>query len=1755
MPNIKPLPDSITDMPWWSRQIEYGKPVTTPWGKLPIGASNTPATITLANLTGPFTLPPDARHFLAGNSVCGCKHPDRVLNQERNNNPFSTDYTRPDQPISAEKTDQAAIIKTLHFGPYITGHLLPVAEILIKSDNPMVKSAGEQAQKIGYQKDDLQKQLRTRANDALNKIQAEFDVEVSQVSDEYLRSLFGTIGAICDPRPRDLYEFHATMLEYLADRKYQELFAHIHSNANLYYFLNSTEFGRSVLTEVRNTFPLTGPVTFIPPQQSALLDKIAAFCTPIYGEYFHQICDINLTGKTAIQIVNCLLGNKGIEENLTRSDFGKKIWHELKNYPLYFKTLRSRSVLESMASEIDTYLATLERLDNLTGFQRVFSFFKRKITEIQLRYKYDEIKFESLKPTIILYRDSFFGTLRNIQRCGVDRTLQSLLGKNHPLQKAIVEALNLENLAEEVAPQLLLSSPDCRQFVSSAYALTICDIFTKNISELSNKLYQEIRQVYSSTVDVESTLNQLNFKDKEVQALMLAACNFLPPHLSWQDIQRALSSLSNLYASRHTMPSDGAGRRRDYINNFRQWSGPYSAFMDSDTINQIVNVCFNTWGHNEKINSIYQELSATLRNHLSPNILAENFRRSILIEPHFIRKLNIDKRQSQRIEDEMIGYLFCRGKYSSPELKQARFNLEVASILNLLPNKLAYDLDRINLSTAHYQEKHRSENDNLLTAEHMETLDHIGLLFIESHAMLNNLVVTKDNLEALKILFSRNDRVIKHIDKITHLMNELIYGGGSTIEEFREEVRVFFNRHEVQEIYNMPTKIFNNQLDEIKKLLLTVPLTSVAEFFTTISDLGITLSAESQKKIAEAIDIMSDGEDITLEERTSRVLSSLLHEQFLSGNITTPQKTFYGQSHEFLHELTKKLREDMEKLINTEVERLLGPLCDTSSENSAYIKAACQFISDPEAGKILPGINASFQKSGRGTDPRKLTPDEAVTLRASLHTLLSNGVTDANPDIDAMIGYLRSTRTCQFLHSLAALNYWYNFLRLQRKKYQEAGSDDLRKNIISQIYTRVSEINPHPLLPTVTPDHITSAKDFIQSTDASLSISKTIMYHVTMLNIYLEDIKREHNEVLSLEYRRHCEEIQREYDLAMVIYGNDCIQQEYRARKATEDFLKTCGGLTDERQYKYELREWKGEIYEDIKINILENERLKDEWLNEKLYVICEVTSEVNSRLAGGNQLTVTTEGSPAGFRRQVIMDKNVATTQQRFAVPIRRKDLIEAYKNERYFYDPTKLVKGKITQQLGHMPTTNYAELAEIREFTLQNELGILELTDLLRIKVQGKRDYQVIDILAKNKQGYPLHYPAAYDCAARAREFRDMYFPGFTGRFNDFSPGLNNLLNSLPSATAARGSDFPPPPPAPTAPMATSQAGPSGLLARPIPALLTPMPSAPPQAQDFPAGERAATGAQPSTSARQQPPAFISLLAEGPASPAANARRQIKPGVATPTPPPPQPVIRTHYRVINQRGTLFELAAKNSTQQPRKTLTTQSKPDSFATVMARLKAEQQPASLQDNKIITRGLDQRWANSATAGVNLMPRCSEALLSQTLPEIQTAAAALENFTAVEISSRATGTDYFDCLIISLVLHMKPGFPPDDPYILSLVRYYRSALVIKGWTAPPLNEEQREQYSNIIGYKPVHTPGAMVFKSLASFTLIDAINADLKRDRKLPLRVVVHEMVQLNDTPQPLELTEAYGPPEGREVHILQQGEHFKPLVPRVRISA
>lgn len=132
------------------------------------------------------------------------------------------------------------------------------------------------------------------------------------------------------------------------------------------------------------------------------------------------------------------------------------------------------------------------------------------------------------------------------------------------------------------------------------------------------------------------------------------------------------------------------------------------------------------------------------------------------------------------------------------------------------------------------------------------------------------------------------------------------------------------------------------------------------------------------------------------------------------------------------------------------------------------------------------------------------------------------------------------------------------------------------------------------------------------------------------------------------------------------------------------------------------------------------------------------------------------------------------------------------------------------------------------------------------------------------------------------------------------------------------------------------------------------------------------------------------------------------------------------------------------------------------------------------------------------------------------------------------SPHSAETGYADCLIFSLVQHANEDYAFDSTNNKDKVKNYREMLVNNGY----LNSEG--------GFGP---DGYIHSNSSAAKKLINAINDELISAGSMPLKVIFHEFSPDPDNfNQSFEYLDAYGPSDGRTVHIQNTGQHFESLV-------
>ncbi|MCU5772659.1 hypothetical protein N5923_14450 [Erwiniaceae bacterium BAC15a-03b] len=1592
-----------------------------------------------------------------------------------------------------------------------------VGKYLETSDKYSTQSAAGACRIINDEKENVFKSVRIRAKQFFTELREVYNSQVDKVSAEKLKLMIDIICAICNPSSHNLTPFLNEISTLLINGDYENMFLQLRANQNLRNRLGQTAFGSVVLKQMREVFPLDVAISELNQRQQQFLDIIQALCTPIDNLNLHQICELDITGKNLIEITHYLSKNTGIKKILNDTFYGQSIWFNLLNHPVYFKTLSVRANIESLLEKIELKKEKIKQIDNLSLIWRALNVLSRAITRREIEELHKKIKSESLMLELILLGTDLFRTLWQIQRCGVQNSLMGLLSSDDRIMRDIItNGLNLEEIANQVSPVLLVDCQRCEEFVRICYLLSACDAFFEhdNINGRAIKLFNTMMEFHPLTPDdIEIFLNQLkksqqfffagigkekteanNNANTEVCASIISAMVFLRPDLAWIDIKRILLVIENMPSSVNFHNRQYNDAMQQYINSFEQWSGPYANHSDKATVTRIVHSYFKS-GMEGKINEIADDISRRLRDSLSTEVLKENFYRSLknIIDDNLIKKLDIGKEQLKQIESEMLDYLLICGRYSDNK-REAIFNTTIAQILKLPSEMLAYKLKKQNLTTEHYKEYHHNGDDRLLTMAHIDDIEHFGILHIDISAFISKLKDAYDAFNVMKLFFAPQPELSAYIAALLTSMTDILYKREKNkISEFKEMVNIFFDSAIFEEFMAsiQDNEEVTDALMTIKAGLLSLSLPDISILFNKIEKLGIHFSAKDSENFKTYIDELLKSTEHSQPEINRLILNYLLRLTLESGSIKTPQVQFKGQSHEFLDALTRSLHENMTRIKKAEAIRLMAEWGITSS-NMDYTKIACEFINGASNNVTkTPPSN----KERRGQELKKLSPEEASYFSKKLDEMLSEKITAPQDKIMEIVEEFRRSRNIKVLKDVANYHFLYVTLNNLRNKYRNEQDDAKRRQMIEEMYKIIINMDNHDTLNTFyqvqeKEKKCYSAQEFIKYTDKKEQVSGSLMCKMVNLDTRLREIISQRYADSVEEYKKENEACQRENALSYHYYENELSKYQYERDRRARDLFQQCSHLT-ELDYKYNFRQWQNDNKTESQLATLLQMEAHQQWLNTKLLVVCNVRGVVDIKMAADSKITVNNnKGAAGGINRHQFLHSGLHTDKL-FMVEVSRKELLAAQEDRQFSYKDGLADQQLIESKKGFMPTSNPAEMTATEEQVLPFDGQCLTLEAFMKVVVGANSNFTVVKVMEKNRENagcYPTEYPRPFDCGALANYL--------ITENSGISPDAPRYAQQ-----AANGSGY-------------DAGGTSG----------------------------------PSESARSSNMTEI-LLAPPPAfaDPRINPdwrvyRRGDRPdNISTDV---------TQQRAMQQ--TALKLTAMQEAALQQKTLQqTAPQPALMQQTTVKLTAEQRAAPPEPIEL-TKGQKQRTElREAIFRLNLSRQKSAPVPDKTQPIYRkptgshlTGLSSAPDLVPLQINSRAG-----DRLIESLVRHMYQCYQPDDSSVQAWVKHYRSVLATRNWlnTAPTNQDQDGSQ-------KPAgNHPGAMTLNIPVLLTLIDIINADLQRSHKDPMRVMIHQMVERRNEQHPtgkVTVTEVYTcePSVGRDVHILLRDGHFMPLI-------
>ncbi|MBP2169290.1 hypothetical protein J2125_002482 [Erwinia toletana] len=1770
-------------------------------------ASNPCATITMGALRDSDTgLPSDAQHFTASGknvfqdtlevrNIC-CK---KKMPTTTHYTPVDTHLFSPQNMTNLSSHENRKLIhKTLlsideqHFAQnknYFSGIQTSVAT-----------TAANICKEIINEQEKLRSTLRELAANTYETNIKIYEQRVDQVTPEGVRELIGTTCAICIPSQPDLTEFNTKMAGFLINRDYIELFNHILDDKNLRAHLSKTRLGESILVDMKKVFPRDVTITELDQQQQVLLDKIQAMSSPINGSHPHQICAINLDGKNLMECVACLCENEGVKERLMNTHFGRGVLDKLHNHLAYFNTLKARENIEFIVNEIKIKSDKLNNSGNLSGLQRVFNIIPKARTMGEIKEMLNTIMLKRSGIYNHLERDEFFKTLLGIQSRGVNITLKNLLSKDVTLQKNIIDALQLEKIANKHCPLLLSDPRRCEEFVNTINSLTILDFLVNHLGGETAEFYAKIKELYPSTLKIDEFFKQLKVSDNfffagignantdankeantEVCASIIAAGALLPRKFSWNDITRLVQVMQHMRNNENFHNSDNCENPDNckdcennklvlkYTSSSQYWAGPYVKNLNVDetvenTINGIVHTYINSNTRN-KVTKIADVINRQLNVYLSPAQITKNYSLSLenMIDKYLSLKLNINNKQSKQIKSEMLDFLLSRDKYQKNGVKNVIFSVVVAEILSLSNKMFEDDLDKANITSADLTENHNNGNDRLLTMAHIEDISHLGVMYINIFTILNEITNINESFDLMKKIFIKKPEIIANLGVLQASFENTLYDRNNTLDEFKQQVVSFFNHNAFLAFLEQNNR-YIEAMAELKNSFLKLSLTSL--FFQNINRVNINLVAEDKKKIVDSIYAMMKIPEASRPDKSLRILDFVLYQALKSGNIKSPENKIKGQPHEFLKVFIKETLKKMQDLIKKEAERPISELYTTSSAIGENIEKACNIIGNPEKRQRI-------NKQGYGQELDKLSPEESVNLKARIHELLDKGG-DLKAGIMDISNEIRFSRDLTFLNGLATFNFFHTILQNMRNEFRPKESDKQQKLIngqqeeikepqelidarrqpmIENLYQLTGDIYNYDAFKAFIQKNNEgknqcSPQNFIKFIDDEGNISESLIFKIAMAEEKITEATPKVKQYALEKYRKEVKSYQEEYIHSLNRYYHECALHKYHYERELRDFFQACAWQV-ERDKKDNWRNWQGEVSADIQQRALDQMRIMNEWSEKEVLVVCTLTDWVDSKLVRKSGVAINRHGI-----ENLSMLHNSAKYEGKFVVKVRRKDIINKLDDK--FCDPYQLVRQGINQKIGVMPNYKGPVIEEVTE-TLQFPIGVNLVTyvtveEFMRLVITGSRRYEVTEILEDNTKEFQTGYPPLCNTEKMAENI----MASFSGIAQNASyaqrfPGglMGQQRAEVPTIAAPPGNRS-------TAPEATQYV--STPLIPTIRHFSDNIATSLPPTFVSKAAEQVMPvqpDSQQQTSLRRMTAQFSSNVTAPPSPPATSRMTaQFSSNITTPPSPPaasrmtaqfssiittpPSPPVTRRMAAQFSGNIAMPLIPPFPGEARLVTPASQQQPLTTLIDSGRTPSENHKADSSRGAII-------FANAMRQAEQ--QRKADSVLTRWLSTAPSDNGGIDKKKRLNVTGQSSVPDFVPVRINSSA----DGTGYNEHLIASLVHHMNQYYQPDANATRLVKHYSRELVRRGLIQKPHTTKEqTLTLDSPVLLHLINIINADLQRSDKEPMQVLIHVMEEGEDpTRSPfISGVHIYGPQGGREVHILYASGEIKPLV-------
>lgn len=1060
-------------------------------------------------------------------------------------------------PSSNRLTAPASqIIQQFRDNENLIEQLPSLSEKLSESKSRHINRFASQCDDIFKRKESLRKKIRQNARNAWGENKKNINDALKNIDDEKLKKLFNTLSAVGADRQAhclDIFWEEVISLSITCEERknYRRLWEFILGCPHLEAFLRKFDLWLEIQHEIRELLKNNDKFfSTMNNKQKTIIDKIHLFCAPIETKYHHQLCEIDYTGKNLGDVIDLLINNKGLKDLLSENGYGKALWAELNGFPTIFKLDTLKNEIGDLVSSYKLTREKLNQLERKSLFSRIWQMsnilyrIPRTLNDLKNRHD-NKVKFGEEH---ILHQDLLFNALDRLQNAGVDSTFKSLVTRDAEFQDMVVNEIGLTTIAEQASPRLLYDPTECYDFICMASMLDVSHVIAENIRD-TEKLYHLIRDYYPHPQEVDAFFfTYMNSQESHYdRGIMLAISRLLPPALDWP-------TRSNLLLG--------------VIGNSAYDIPPITEYLLPAEVN-IVDA-------------------------LHPTRLERRYQHALNLDKHLVDKLNITRDQQINIKSSMMDFLLSRNRFSDPDTKLSYFRLDIATILNLLPDKLSSDLLTHALSPSHFFKFHAMTNNTLLTATLIKEIDHFYILHQLLDKMLDEIFSAHEHICLLKDILEKQNAsmgMVIYSNIAQALLEEtpFVAESGKDINLVIERI---FSDQEMARLTRDEGSALSLTLNMIRKSLADFPQNTTHDFFSQVAELGFNLDADSQQTILKTLSD-SIAVDITNETRSCQILSYILRKSFVSSDIMQlPTHADAGQPHDFLNTLTSGLISQINDLIATELDTALSAFNPGYAEADRYTKTACQLIAGGNPQQVLKNLIETDHKK---TPAQRFTEDEFTYVRRELLTFLTNSSQEHQKHINNIFGELRKTKYEDENNHINYLLKCLNILNKCKDQDTDVTADETYKKLIEEIYERGipsriaktgkklenKDLLDYFILESIDNINTESAKKFIQSINEKHRISESLLYSITLLEPLLVDainwrqdeIDAENNKIINQELLEQAIQAytaanlgifssMAEYDMAL--YRADC-----EANDEQNNYEKAVDAANKEAYYKH----------------------------------------------------------------------------------------------------------------------------------------------------------------------------------------------------------------------------------------------------------------------------------------------------------------------------------------------------------------------------------------------------------------------------------------------------------------------------------------------------------------------------------------------------------------------------------------------------------